>query len=482
MDDERTRRSRAAIGTAVAGIALAVTAAALAPAVLREGAAAEARASQVAGGPENAAASPTDEAPDGEPTLGADPERWVEDTTALLEALPGVADVEMNGWAGASARVTLATPLPSPETAQRTADDARAILQSSRGGETWELRVLGSAASGATLQVVDGTTARGTRGTDPTTGDPLPDLLGDAPVAFAVALLADGTVRSVGLDASYASVEVADAAALTPVATTFRDAERPLSALSTIGYDVTLSLGDPPVPADAALLDLVTAASSRPGVASVSYEARRPVLPGTPLLTVYADGDPLPVARWLEGTADAGAPLGFQVHGPDGAAVRSGYVGGVAPGVPTDGTTCDADLLTLDAAWFDAALGRRFLTVTARNDDDAPCVLGGSPALRFVASDGTEQDVLVEADAIAVGAPVTLAPGDRAQSTLSWRGGPTAHDPALVTSLLVAPVPGTPESVVAFADVPGADRGLDLLDGGTATVTPWSPWVEPGPP
>ncbi|WP_454044701.1 DUF4232 domain-containing protein [Cellulosimicrobium sp. Marseille-Q8652] len=479
MDDERgTRGTRGtvAVVAGLLGVGLAVTAAVVAPGLVRAAATADGASSAATSTPPSTGSAPDEQ----------DPTRWVEDTTALLAALPGVADVRMDGYSGAAAEITLDTPLPSPTVAQRTADGARDILAASRGGDEWSLRLVATTPTGATLRFVDGTGARGDRGTDPATGDPLPDLLADDPVAYGVRLVAVDGVRAVALEPGNASVEVADASDLAPVAGAVRAEGRGLTAMGTSGYRVNLALGpDVSTVPDDALLALVAGAADRPGVDTVLYEARRPVLPGTPLLSVVAAGDPAPVARWLDGATHDASPLGYQVHGTaaDGtAAVRSGYVGGDVPGLTADGTTCDADLVTLDAAWFDAALGRRFLAVTARNDDDAPCVLAGSPALRFVASDGSEQEVLVEPDAIAVGSPVTLAPGDLAQSTLSWRGGPTADGPALVTSLLVAPVPGTPESVVPLADVPGAETGLDLLDGATATVTPWAAWVPPGEP
>ncbi len=77
-----------------------------------------------------------------------------------------------------------------------------------------------------------------------------------------------------------------------------------------------------------------------------------------------------------------------------------GFVAGAA--APTTGTrpagACAPDDLALGALGFDAAAGRRFLTVTARNDGAAECVLAGAPAVRFVADDGAETDVLLEQD------------------------------------------------------------------------------------
>src|SRR5690606_31455246 len=128
---------------------------------------------------------------------------------------------------------------------------------------------------------------------------------------------------------------------------------------------------------------------------------------------------------------------------------------------------------TIAAAGVDAAAGRRFLTLTARNDGATPCALAGSPGVRFVADVGTETDVLLEPDDAAA-SPVVLEPGAAASALLSWRGGSTAGGPALVVTLLVAPHPGDPETVVPLTGVPGVGDGLDLLGGGTATVGAWA--------
>ncbi|MGO3482708.1 MAG: hypothetical protein ACTINV_01345, partial [Cellulosimicrobium funkei] len=66
-------------------------------------------------------------------------------------------------------------------------------------------------------------------------------------------------------------------------------------------------------------------------------------------------------------------------------------------------------------------------------------------------------------------------PGATAWAALSWRGGSTADHPPLVTTLLVAPHPGHPQSVVGLAGIPGVGDGLDLLGGGTATIGSWTP-------
>ncbi|MBD5786136.1 DUF4232 domain-containing protein [Cellulosimicrobium terreum] len=457
MDDDARPRWKIALGVA-AGVVLAVGAAVVGPRVL----------------PDAVGQVPRSSPPASVPRSGH------EGLADALRALDGVADVTVPATTASLGQVTvtLDQPLPAPADAQLAADTARDLVAAAYPRDGWTLTVSGTASDGATLRVAL---------PGPVTGEAgeVADL-GTDPVGDAVALADDPRVLSVVIEGGWASALVATNADLVPVVDLATDLDRGLSDLTVDGYAVGYFAGDMSQVPPRDVVALLAAAAERSGVVQVAYEATRSTLPSTPLLTVRTEDGPDAVADWLEDVTHDGEPLPFQVHGAtddDPAAVRSGYVAGTKPRSAAAGaTTCEADLLTLGAAWFDAASGRRFLTITASNRDDTPCVLAGSPDLRFVASDGNEQEVLVEPDTVAVGSPVTLAPGDRAQSTLSWRGGPTADGPALVTSLLVAPVPGSAESVVPFADVPGAQGGLDLLDGATATVTPWAPWVEPGEP
>ncbi|WP_426309639.1 DUF4232 domain-containing protein [Cellulosimicrobium sp. E-16] len=486
MDDERTEptadgtdgprpasarrvpRSTVAAVASVAGVGLAVVAALLAPTIL-----------------DSAVADPTvprSSPPDGStaPSPGpGDPEHGAEDTTALLLALPGVEDVQVNGSAGASsAEITLVTPLPSPEDAQRTAEDASAIVAAVPGGGAWSLRVEGTGASGGTLAVAVGPGMGTDRGVDPATGEPRPELLGTDAVADAVRLVAHGPVRRVFLSPGSASVDVRSPDDLVPVAGLVRAEGRGLTSLGVDGSGVGAYDGDGLTVPDDALLTLLADVAAEPGVTQVVHDGVRDTFPQDPLLTVITSGDAAVVARVLDGAAYPGPVLAYQVHGStDGgaSATRSGFVAGVAPtsGARPAGACAPADL-ALGALGFDAAAGRRFLTLTARNDGTAECVLAGAPAVRFVADDGSETDVLLEPDDDGL-APITLAPGATAWAALSWRGGSTADDPPLVTTLLVAPHTGDPESVVGLAGIPGVGDGLDLLGGGTATIGSWAP-------
>ncbi|MFF2269574.1 DUF4232 domain-containing protein [Cellulosimicrobium cellulans] len=465
----RVPRSTVAVVASVAGAGLAVVAALLAPAVLDAAGAV---------GPAALPSSPPDGSTPTSPGPG-DPEHEVEDMTALLLALPGVQDVQVNGSAGASsAEITLVTPLPPPEAAQRTAEDASAIVAAVPGGGAWSLRVEGTGASGGTLAVAVGPGMGTDRGVDPATGKPRPELLGTDAVADAVRLVAHGPVRRVFLSPGSASVDVRSPDDLVPVAGLVRAEGRGLTSLGVDGSGVGAYDGDGLTVPDDALLTLLADVAAEPGVTQVVHDAVRDTFPQDPLLTVITSGEAAVVARVLDGAAYSGPVLAYQVHGStDGgaSATRSGFVAGVAPTAAARpaGACAPADL-ALGALGFDAAAGRRFLTLTARNDGTAECVLAGAPAVRFVADDGSETDVLLEPDDDGL-APLTLAPGATAWAALSWRGGSTADDPPLVTTLLVAPHPGDPESVVGLAGIPGVGDGLDLLGGGTATIGSWAP-------
>ncbi|QJW35724.1 DUF4232 domain-containing protein [Cellulosimicrobium protaetiae] len=463
----RVPRSTVAVVASVAGVGLAVVAALLAPTILDSAVA----------DPSGIRSSPPDRSTATPPEPG-DPEHGTEDMVALLLALPGVEDVQTNGRVGTSAEITLVTPLPSPEVAQHTATDASAILAAVPGGGAWSLRVEGTGVGGGTLAVEHGPGAAAARGVDPVTGEPRPDLLGADAVADAVRLVAHDPVRRVFLSPGSASVDVRSAGDLVEVAALVRAEGRGLTSLGVDGSGVGTYDGDGLTVPDDALLTLLADVAAEPGVTQVVHDAVRDTFPQDPLLTVVTSGEAAVVARVLDAATYPGPVLAYQVHGStDGgaSATRSGFVAGVAPtaGARPAGACAPGDL-ALGAAGFDAAAGRRFLTVTARNDGTAECVLAGAPAVRFVADDGAETDVLLEPDDDGL-APLTLAPGATAWAALSWRGGSTADDPPLVTTLLVAPHPGDLESVVGLAGIPGVGDGLDLLGGGTATIGSWAP-------
>lgn len=456
----RRRRVPVAVLAAALGAALAVSAAVAAPAALR-----------TAAGP----AAPSTTAPPS-PGPSPDPSTRTGDVAARLRTLPGVADAVLLGASDESARITLASPLPAPTDAQATADAASTLLADAAGGAAWSLRVEGTGPGGGSLVVEHGPGAA-SGGVDPATGAPLADLLGADAVADAVRLVAHDAVRRVHLAPGIAAVEARATEDLVAVAALARAEDRGLTSLVVEGYGVGLFEGDGRSVPDDALLALVTGAAALPSVTQVAYETVRSTVPADPLLTVVTSGPAADVARWLDDAAPPGPALAYQVQGSsdDGTSTtRSGFVGGTAPATadrPAD--ACAPHDLTIAAAGVDAAAGRRFLTLTARNDGATPCALAGSPGMRFVADVGTETDVLLEPDDAAA-SPVVLEPGAAASALLSWRGGSTAGGPALVVTLLVAPHPGDPETVVPLTGVPGVGDGLDLLGGGTATVGAWA--------
>nr|WP_241744380.1 DUF4232 domain-containing protein [Cellulosimicrobium arenosum] len=455
----------AATVAALGGIALALTAAFVAPSVLDADATGTGRT-----------AGPTDDPVVGPAPSGAvdpDPTTRGADVRAALDALPGVASAVVTpSSSGLSAELELAAPLPGPGAAQRTADDARDLLE---GQGRWQLLVTGTSAG----------TSAGTAALEVyATSDDGPGLLGTDPVAHAVRLVGHDGVRSVVLTAERADVEVATAPDLLPVAGLVRDDGRGLTSIVVTGYGAGSFDGDGTSVPDDAVLRLVADVAARATVTQVAHEARRSGVPSGPLLTVVSTADPATLARWLAATGYDGPPLAYQVQGiaDDGAsATRSGTLpgaSGAAAGAPAG--ACAAADLSVTAGGFDAALGRRFLTLTARNDTAGACVLSGPPGVRFVASDGAETDILLEPDTATGpdgGGPVELSPGGTATATLTWRGGSTAGDPPRVTSLLVAPHGSGADGgdvVVPLAGTEGATEGLDLLDGGSAQIGAWT--------
>lgn len=311
---------------------------------------------------------------------------------------------------------------------------------------------------------------------------------GDPAVHDAVAFL-DAGATSVHLTPESSAVsgrEPADLPGLAEVAGTLA---RPLSALSTDGYDALYTAGVDPVPPPLPAVQLLAEAGSRDETNQTVYEVRSPTGNPVPLLTVYVDGPPTPVADWLRASGQAdllGSAIAFTVYGSQTS--ESGFVSdrelvstdpandeadaaaAAADGVPP----CTGQDLRAGVTGFDAAAGSRFLTVTAENVTDAPCALDGRPGLSFLRASGTVPDVLSEPE-IPGQSPVRIVvpPGGVATSQLRWGAMSTANDPDQTTSVLVTTVPGADEARLRVTDVPGAESGVDILEGARVVVGDW---------
>ncbi|OCI30351.1 hypothetical protein OERS_29170 [Oerskovia enterophila] len=358
----------------------------------------------------------------------------------------------------------------TPEDTQATVDAVYGILA-------------GSGLSGPpTVTVVD--TLPGTKAT--LTLEPAGP--GDPAVHDAVAFL-DAGATSVHLTADNAAVSGRDPAALPGLAEVAGTLARPLNSLSTDGYGAMYTSSVDPVPPPLPAVQLLAEAGSRDETTQTVYEVRSPTGNPVPLLTVYVDGPPAPVADWLRASGQAdllGSAIAFTVYGSQTS--ESGFVSdrelvstdpandeadaaaAAADGVPP----CTGQDLRAGVTGFDAAAGSRFLTVTAENVTDAPCALDGRPGLSFLRASGTVPDVLSEPE-IPGQSPVRIVvpPGGVATSQLRWGAMSTANDPDQTTSVLVTTVPGADEARLRVADVPGAESGVDILEGARIVVGDW---------
>ena len=382
----------------------------------------------------------------------------------LLEGLP-----EHVPAPAASVTVDLES-FRTPEDAQATVDAVYGVLTTS------------GLSGSPTLTVVD--TLPGTAATmrlEPTGP-------GDRSVHDGVAFL-DAGATAVHLTADNAAVTGREPAALPGLAEVAGTLARPLNSLSTDGYGAMYTSSVDPVPPPLPAVQLLAEAGSRDETTQAVYEVRSPTGNPVPLLTVYVEGPPTPVADWLRASGQAdllGSAIAFTVYGSETS--ESGFVSdrelvstdpagdeadaaaAAADGVPP----CTGPDLRAGVTGFDAAAGSRFLTVTAENVSDAPCALDGRPGLSFLRASGTVPDVLAEPE-VPGQSPVRVVvpPGGVATSQLRWGAMSTANDPDQTTSVLVTTVPGAEVTRLRVTDVPGADSGVDILEGARVVVGDW---------
>ncbi len=252
--------------------------------------------------------------------------------------------------------------------------------------------------------------------------------------------------------------------------------------LGTADQRVTSYVG--PGLLDARVAGLVARIDAWPGVTSqfVGDEGT-----GEAWIRVQVQGDDT-----VEGLADA---LGRKAWPQDAGVVhvvvsssfreRGVVVGRPEPTVPGDGTgdgdtapadgvpPCAGTDLALRVTGFDAALGRRYLTVVAQNGSDAPCALEGRPGITFVRASGTPVPDVETGTPTGTPAPqrVVLQPGSAARSDLTWRGMSTALDPDVTVELRVVPQPGTEGT--AGTPLPVDGPGLDILAGAAVEIGAW---------
>lgn len=130
---------------------------------------------------------------------------------------------------------------------------------------------------------------------------------------------------------------------------------------------------------------------------------------------------------------------------------------------------CEPGMLTMELGGFDAASGRRYLSVTATNDGFA-CTVAGWPDLAFADADGNavRPD---RVDGVSFGGfggtpePVLLESGESVRAELTWRGAGAGA--RTVAEVLLAPWAGAQRTHLPI--------DLDLEDGAELRVSAWFP-------
>lgn len=306
------------------------------------------------------------------------------------------------------------------------------------------------------------------------------DVAGRLEIVAALAALPATTGLQVLPDTVSAST--ADASGLPEVAAVVAPLRVPFVLLGTDDQRVTSYVRAGVL--DARVAGLVARLDAWPGVTSqfVGDEGT-----GEAWVRVQVQGDDTveELADALEGTTwpqDAAAvhvvvsssfrERGLVVGHPGPTAEEVGPAADATP-APDDGLpACTGADLTLRIAGFDAALGRRYLTVRARNDSGAACTVEGRPGIAFERASGTTAPDVETGTPTGTAAPqrLVLQPRQEARSELTWRGMSTALDPNVTVALLVTAVPGADA-----VRVPVDGSGLDVLAGAVVEIGAWLP-------
>ncbi|WP_431838453.1 DUF4232 domain-containing protein [Cellulomonas sp. Y8] len=283
------------------------------------------------------------------------------------------------------------------------------------------------------------------------------------------------------LEVARARVGVAatDSAVLGPIAAAVRRVGVPRASLTT--DDRRVSTEVEPRLLDAGLLALVGRVDRWPGVTS---QLVRSTAPGEVFLQVQVGGD-----GGVTGPATALRRTPWPPGGPvvratvlSSAGSETVVVGRPAPGDPTSpwpddpaAPACAGADLDVTLGGFDAALGRRYLLLTATNTSDASCAVQGRPAITFVRASGTPAPDVETGTPSGTPEPgrYVLPPGERLHAGLTWRGMSTALDPDVTVTLRVTAAPGADP-----VDVPAGEHTLDVLAGAAVEVGAWEPAPE----
>lgn len=181
-------------------------------------------------------------------------------------------------------------------------------------------------------------------------------------------------------------------------------------------------------------------------------------------------------AAWAEnhaiqpGIARPGSPT--PAPAPTAAGPRPTVAATPVPSPEADAARCTPQNGRITVGPTEAALGHRALTMYLTNAGSTTCDAFGYPSIVFSLGEGKAANITVSPGISYMAtdpgaARIELAPGATAKAVLSWGAGGRMGATGSVTGLSIAAVSGAPG--VSF------DVGLDLVGGGTATLTAWQP-------
>jgi hypothetical protein len=154
-----------------------------------------------------------------------------------------------------------------------------------------------------------------------------------------------------------------------------------------------------------------------------------------------------------------------------------------APPEPPTEPTCPASGVRVTVGVEDAAMGLRVVGLKLTNCGEEPYRLDGYPAVRVFDAEGQPLDVRVRHGAEGIATidrfelppePLTLQPGDVAETHLAWRNTDTSGGASAVGQTVeVAPEAGRPWQPVELDGRFPQGLHLDSGDTGTLGVSAW---------
>lgn len=391
--------------------------------------------------------------------------------TAALAALPGVEEAAP-GWVDAP-------PAEGPDT-RTVAFDVRtgaATAADVTATAAATVHVLVDADLPGSVRVWQGART-GMPGVAVTlgTGDPAAALLATTAQLLALPGLTDAAVA-----VDTVSLTLADPTALPVVAEV---TTRLATGTLLIGTaDQRLSTVVPPGVLDGTLAATLSELLARPEVTSV-FLGTAGGADDTLQVQVGSSSAQAAVAQLLASRPPPAAPLPFSVATAFGEV--TGAVGAplaaAALAPPAAATTWPADPaappctgadLEVRVHGGDAALGRRFLLLAARNTGPVPCAVEGAPAVEFWRASGTPAPDVATGTRPGTPAPgrLVVPVGAAVYAELQWAAMSTAQDPDVSVAVGVRAVRGAD---AVRLEVPREAGGpLDVLAGAAVAVGPW---------